>query len=44
MAKPDSTQATETLHEIESLFDRVARWASENPVLLLAFKPRNFLQ
>jgi hypothetical protein len=36
VAKPDSTQATETLHEIESLFDRVARWASENPVLLLA--------
>jgi hypothetical protein len=36
VAKPDSTQATETLHEIESVFDRLARWASENPALLLA--------
>jgi tetratricopeptide (TPR) repeat protein len=36
VAKPDSTQATETLHEIESVFDRLARWATENPLLLLA--------
>ena len=35
MAKPDSKQATETLHEIESIFDRMARWATDNPVLLL---------
>jgi hypothetical protein len=36
VAKPDSTQATETLHEIESIFDRSARWAAHNPVLVLA--------
>jgi hypothetical protein len=36
VAKPDSTQATETLHEIESIFDRTARWAAENPITVLA--------
>ena len=36
MAKPDSTQATETLHEIESVFDRAAHWAAQNPVPMLA--------
>jgi len=36
VAKPDSTQATETLHEIESIFDRLAHWTSENPALMLA--------
>lgn len=36
MAKPDSTSATETLHEIESVFDRAAAWASHNPVSVLA--------
>jgi len=36
VAKPDSTQATETLHEIESVFDRAAHWAAHNPVLVLA--------
>ncbi len=35
MAKPDSTQATETLHEIESIFDRMARWVTHNPMLAL---------
>ena len=34
--KPDSRQATETLHEIESAFDRGARWVGENPVPVLA--------
>ena len=36
MAKPDSTQATEALHEIESIFDRMAHWVSHNPVTVLA--------
>ena len=36
VAKPDSTQATETLHEIESIFDRAAHWVAHNPVLVLA--------
>lgn len=36
MAKPDSTQATETLHEIESIFDRTASWVAHNPVPVLA--------
>ena len=36
MAKPDSKQATETLHEIESVFDRMAHWATANPITLLA--------
>ena len=36
MAKPDSTQATETLHEIESIFDRAAHWTAHNPVLVLS--------
>ena len=35
MAKPDSTQATKTLHEIESIFDRMARWVAHNPVVVL---------
>lgn len=35
MAKPDSTQATETLHEIESVFDRLASWVSQHPVQVL---------
>jgi hypothetical protein len=35
VAKPDSTQATETLHEIESVFDRLAGWVSQNPVHVL---------
>jgi hypothetical protein len=29
--RPDSRQATETLEEIDSLFDRMAQWISENP-------------
>jgi hypothetical protein len=36
VAKADSTQATETLHEIESIFDRLARWTADNPALVLA--------
>jgi len=36
VAKPDSSQATETLHEIESIFDRAAQWTSQNPVFVLA--------
>jgi hypothetical protein len=35
VAKPDSTQATETLHEIESIFERVAHWVATNPVTVL---------
>jgi tetratricopeptide (TPR) repeat protein len=35
VAKSDSKQATETLHEIESVFDRMAHWATTNPVTLL---------
>jgi hypothetical protein len=35
VAKPDSTSATETLHEIESVFDRAAGWAAHNPALVL---------
>jgi predicted negative regulator of RcsB-dependent stress response len=34
--RPDSRQATETLQEIESVFDRLARWAAENPQQVLA--------
>lgn len=34
--KPDTRQATETLHEIESVFDRGAQWVAENPVPVLA--------
>ena len=30
-----SRQATETLQEIESVFDRLARWVAENPRQLL---------
>jgi tetratricopeptide (TPR) repeat protein len=29
--RKDSRQATETLQEIESVFDRLARWVAENP-------------
>jgi len=29
--RSDSRQATETLQEIESVFDRLGRWAAENP-------------
>jgi tetratricopeptide (TPR) repeat protein len=36
VAKPDSTQATETLHEIESIFDRAAGWVAHNPVIVLS--------
>ncbi len=36
MAKrPDSKQATETLEEIESLFDRLADWVTTNPTIVL---------
>ena len=36
MAKrPDSTQATETLHEIEGFFDRLAEWVTTNPRTVL---------
>jgi tetratricopeptide (TPR) repeat protein len=35
VAKPDSKQATETLQEIESVFDRMAQWASANPIMVL---------
>ncbi|MCP3983078.1 MAG: tetratricopeptide repeat protein [bacterium] len=36
MAKrPDSKQATETLEEIESVFDRLAEWVSSNPRIVL---------
>jgi tetratricopeptide (TPR) repeat protein len=36
VAKPDSRQATETLHEIESIFDRMAQWATTNPITVLS--------
>jgi tetratricopeptide (TPR) repeat protein len=36
VAKPDSTQATETLHEIESIFDRLAGWTASHPLPALA--------
>jgi hypothetical protein len=36
VAKPDSTQATETLHEIESIFDRTASFVAHNPVIVLS--------
>jgi tetratricopeptide (TPR) repeat protein len=36
VAKPDSTQATDTLHEIESVFDRLASWVAHNPVAVLS--------
>ena len=36
MAKPESTRATETLHEIESVFDRAAQRVAQNPRLVLA--------
>ena len=29
--RSDSRQATETLQEIESVFDRLARWVASNP-------------
>jgi len=35
VAKSDSTQATETLHEIESIFDRLAHWVAHNPIPVL---------
>jgi tetratricopeptide (TPR) repeat protein len=35
VAKPDSTQASEALHEIESIFDRSAHWVARNPRLVL---------
>ena len=36
MAKrSDSRQATEALQEIESVFDRLARWVGENPLQVL---------
>jgi tetratricopeptide (TPR) repeat protein len=35
VTKPESTRATETLHEIESVFDRSAHWAAQNPRLVL---------
>ena len=34
--RSDSRQASETLQEIESVFDRLARWAVENPRHVLA--------
>jgi len=34
LARPDN-QATETLHEIESIFDRVAQWVGANPIPVL---------
>lgn len=34
--RADSRRATETLQEIESVFDRVARWVGEHPVEVLA--------
>ena len=36
MTKPESTRATETLHEIESVFDRLAEWVAQNPRIVLA--------
>ena len=36
MAKPEATRAIETLHEIESIFDRSASWVAHNPVLVLS--------
>jgi hypothetical protein len=36
VTKPDSTRATETLHEIESIFDRIAGWVAHNPVGVLS--------
>lgn len=33
--RPDSRQATETLHEIDSAFDRAAHWVGENPIPVL---------
>lgn len=35
MVKSDSQQATDTLHEIESVFDRLASWVAEHPVPVL---------
>jgi predicted negative regulator of RcsB-dependent stress response len=35
VAKPDSTQATEALHELESIFEHVAHWVATNPVTVL---------
>jgi tetratricopeptide (TPR) repeat protein len=34
--RADSRQATETLHEIESVFDRASAWMAANPVPVLA--------
>ncbi len=36
MASRDANQATETLHEIESAFDRLAHWAGANPGAVLS--------
>jgi tetratricopeptide (TPR) repeat protein len=34
-SKPDTRQATEALHEIESVFDRLATWVTSNPRAVL---------
>jgi tetratricopeptide (TPR) repeat protein len=36
VTKPESSAATETLHEIESIFDRLASWVAHNPRLVLS--------
>jgi tetratricopeptide (TPR) repeat protein len=36
VARPDSTQATETLHEIDSIFERLAHWVATHPVPVVA--------
>ena len=35
MAKPDSSQASETLHEIDSVFEWLAHWVATHPVAVL---------
>ena len=35
MAKPDSRQATETLHELDSALERAAHWVATHPVAVL---------
>jgi hypothetical protein len=36
VTKPESSAATETLHEIESIFDRMASWVAHNPRIVLS--------
>ncbi len=36
MARPDTKQATETLQEVNSVFDRIAEWVATNPALVMS--------